>query len=129
MQIKFIKNIEILSSNFTIIWDKKTDGGSFSWGESKIIVGIKSYKKDPLYTFQILSHEMMELILHGMGARFENSRTLSNYLFNFDHQTFCALRYREYPSSVMCTPKKTRLLIPTGITFCILLTFCYCPPK
>ena len=88
MEIRFLKNIEILSSNFAIIWDKKTDAGSFSWTDSTITIGIRSYKKDPLYTFQVLSHEIMEIILVGMGARFENGRTRENYLFNFDHQTF-----------------------------------------
>lgn len=88
MEIKFIKKVEILSSNFDVIWDKTSDGGSFDWNNNTIIVGIKSYKKDPLYTFSILSHEIMEVILVGMGARFGNGRTMDNYLFNFDHQTF-----------------------------------------
>lgn len=88
MRITFLKDIEILSSKFTVTWDKDTDGGSFSWGDSTIVVGIKSYKKDPLYTLSILSHELMEVILTGLGGRFSNSRTADNYLFNFDHQTF-----------------------------------------
>ncbi len=88
IQIKFIKEVEILSSKFSIAWDKKSDEGSFSWSESKIVVGNKSYKNDPLYTFQVLSHELMELILVCMGGRFVNGRTGENYLFNFDHQTF-----------------------------------------
>lgn len=83
-----IKNIEILSSNFKIIYDEKTDSGNFSWPHSTITIGIKSIKTDPLYTLSIISHELMEVILCGMGARFDNSRTASNYLFNFDHQTF-----------------------------------------
>ena len=87
-KLKFIKEIEILSSRFNIVWDKTNDGGSFSWNDSKITIGIKSYSKDPLYTMQILSHEIMEIILVGMGARFSNSRTGDNYLFNFCHQTF-----------------------------------------
>lgn len=86
--IKFIKNIEILSSNFKIIWNKKSDGGSFSWSDGIIEIGIKSYKTDPLYTLNILNHEIMEVILVGLGARFSNGRTMDNYLFNFDHQTF-----------------------------------------
>jgi len=87
-KIKFIKDVEILSSKFSIVWDKTTDGGSFSWSDSKITVGIKSYSKDPIYTMQVLSHEIMEIILVGMGARFSNGRTGDNYLFNFCHQTF-----------------------------------------
>lgn len=88
LELKFIKSIEILSSRFDITWDKTTDGGSFSWNNNSILVGVKSYKKDPLYTFSILSHEIMEVILTGMGGRFDNLRTGDNYLFNFNHQTF-----------------------------------------
>ena len=88
MNIKFIKEIEILSSKFTVVWDKTNDGGTFSWSKSEINIGIKSFKKDPLYTFQILSHELFEIILVGMGARFASGRTSENYLFSFDHQTF-----------------------------------------
>jgi hypothetical protein len=88
MKIKFIKEVEILSSKFNVVWDKTHDGGSFHWGENKITIGIKSYKQDPSYTFSIISHELMELILVMTGGRFSNGRTGDNYLFNFDHQTF-----------------------------------------
>ena len=88
MEIKFIKSVEILSSNFRVIWDKKTDGGNFSWSKGEITVGIKSIKTDPVWALQVLSHEIMEVIFSGMGARFDSSRTGDNYLFNFDHQTF-----------------------------------------
>lgn len=88
MQLRFLKHIEILSCNFKVNWDKTTDGGWFSWEKSELMVGIKSYHKDPSYTFSVLNHEIMELILVSMGGRFYNGRTGDNYLFNFDHQTF-----------------------------------------
>jgi hypothetical protein len=88
MQINFIKKVEILSSELTIKWDKTNDGGSFNLSNAEIAIGIKSYKTDPLYTISVISHEVMEAILVNMGARFMNSRTSDNYLFNFDHQTF-----------------------------------------
>jgi len=88
MKIKFIKQVEILSINFRIEWDKTSDGGYFNCGDSLIKIGIKSYKKDPLYTVGILSHEIMEVILVMMGGRFSSDRNYNSYLFNFDHQTF-----------------------------------------
>lgn len=88
MQIKMISQVDLLASTFNIRWDKTHDGGSFNCSNSEIVIGIKSMKIDPLYTFQILSHEIMEIILVMMGARFANGRTGENYLFNFDHQTF-----------------------------------------
>ena len=88
MEIKKIKKIEILSSNFNIVWNKKHDGGSFDHSKSRIEIGTKSEKIDPIYTFQVISHEIMELILGTLGARYESERLSNNYLFNFNHQTF-----------------------------------------
>jgi len=88
LHIKKLKKIEILSSNFDVIWDKTNDRGSFSWSKSTITVGCKSMHKDPLYTFSVLSHEIMEAILVGKGCRFESGRTGDNFLFNFSHQEF-----------------------------------------
>ena len=88
VKIKMIKEVEILSSTFKIVWDKTNDAGSFNWSNSEIKIGIKSVSKDPSYTLQVISHEVMEIILVGMGGRFVNGRTEENYLFNFDHQTF-----------------------------------------
>lgn len=88
IEIKFLKEITILSSTFKIKWDKTNNGGQFSLSRSEIVVGISCYKNDPSYTFSILTHELMEVILLSMGCRFDNSRTNDNYLFNFDHQTF-----------------------------------------
>lgn len=88
MKLRLIKEIEILSSVFKVKYDKTHNGGTFSWANSDITVGIKSIKTDPSYTFSIISHEIMEIILTGMGGRFNNSRTQDNFLFSFDHQTF-----------------------------------------
>jgi hypothetical protein len=88
MKLKLIKEVEILSSLFSVVYDKTTDGGSYSWRDSEIRIGIRSIKKDPLYTFSVISHEVMEIILVGTGCRFENGRTGDNFLFNFTHQNF-----------------------------------------
>jgi hypothetical protein len=88
MELKLIKKVEILSCSFNVTWDKTHDGGSFSWSESMIIIGIKSYKKDPLYTFSVLNHELMELIYAGMGMRYESPREQAKYRFVFNHQEF-----------------------------------------
>ena len=78
----------ILSSRFEVVYNKSSDGASFSWSEGRITIGVKSVNKDPTYTFSVISHEVMEVILVGMGARFASTRTGENYLFSFDHQTF-----------------------------------------
>lgn len=88
MQINFIKEINILSVKFKIEWDKKCNGGEFSWKNGIIKIGCECSKTDPGYTLSVISHEVMEVILSGMGARFYNGRIDGNYLFNFSHQTF-----------------------------------------
>lgn len=88
MKLKLPTEIEILSSVYQVTYDKKDAGGSFNCAESTIRIGIKTIKNDPNYVFSIISHELMEIILAMMGGRFENMRTIDNYLFNFDHQTF-----------------------------------------
>jgi hypothetical protein len=88
MKIKLIKKIEILSSTFTITYDKKKAGASFSWEKTTMTIGIRDLKNDPIYTLGLISHELMEVILVGMGARLDNGRISDVYLFNFDHQLF-----------------------------------------
>jgi len=88
MKLKFLKEITILSCRFGIIWDKQNDGGAFSISEGSIIIGIKCYKKDPGYTFNVLMHEISEAIHTMMGNRFDNGRISEDYLFNFGHQSF-----------------------------------------
>lgn len=87
-KIKLIKEIEIMSSLFQVEYDKEGDGGKFSLPEAKITIGIKSIKTDPLYTFAVISHEIMEAVLCCMGCRFHSTRTGENYLFNFNHMEF-----------------------------------------
>lgn len=87
VKLNFIKKVTILSGQFDIIWDKTHDGASFSWTDCEIKIGTLSYHKDPVYTLGILSHEIMELIFVGMGARYQSVRD-GTYLFNFSHQTF-----------------------------------------
>lgn len=88
IQINFIKEVTILWSKFKIIYDKNTNWWSFSFWKCEIIIWTKSYNIDPVYMITVISHEILEVILVSMGARFDNERTRENYLFNFDHQTY-----------------------------------------
>jgi len=87
LEIKYIKEIEVLSSKFEVIWDKTMDGGSFDFSKCTITIGIKNVRKDPNYVLSVISHELMELILETMGARYLNGRS-DYFVFNFDHRIF-----------------------------------------
>ena len=88
MLLKLPKNIVILSNNFKITYNKNSNGGYFSWKDNILEIGTKDLNDNPIYVYSVISHEIMEVILVGLGGRFENNRTMNNYLFNFDHQTF-----------------------------------------
>lgn len=87
VKLNFIKKINILSCNFTVVWDNNSDGGSFDWDKAEIKIGIKTYKKDPLYTLHVINHELMELILTSIGGRYHNSRD-HDFVFVFNHLSF-----------------------------------------
>lgn len=88
MRLKRPKELVILSHTFKITYNPKHSGGRFSFSEGIIEIGTKCIKREPLYTFGIISHEVMEVILVAMGCRYDNPRLENAYLFSFNHQSF-----------------------------------------
>lgn len=88
MTLKFPKKVTILGSDFKVEYNKDIDGSAFYLDNSRIIIGTASLKNDPFYTFMMISHEVMEVVLQMMGARYINPRLENHYLFSFNHQTF-----------------------------------------
>jgi len=88
MKIRQIKEFYVLANKITVTYNKTHNGGSFALVEGQMEIGIKCMANDPVYTLSVISHEVMEMIMVLMGARLDNPRMASNYLFNFDHQTF-----------------------------------------
>lgn len=87
MKLKLPKEITVLTDRFDIHYDKTHNGASFSFRDSKMVVGIKAMPHNPIKTLGVISHELMEIILCSMGGRFYNDRISENYLFVFNHQT------------------------------------------
>lgn len=88
MKINQLKQITILSHTFDIVWNKKHAGGSFDFRTSIIEIGTLCLKKEPLYVYSTISHEIMEVIQVIMGTRFTNSREPDKYTFLQSHQEF-----------------------------------------
>jgi hypothetical protein len=86
--IKKIEEITILASKFKIDYNPNHNQGVLNYPEGLIEIGIKCLETDPLFTINIISHEIMEGILIAMGARYEHTLVDNNYLFSFNHQTF-----------------------------------------
>ena len=88
MQIKFPKSIIITSFYFDVVQDKNYGGGSFSCSESKITIGTKYLKKDPHSVFNVICHEIMEVIMVIQMNRYDDASVSGNHKFFQDHKEF-----------------------------------------
>ena len=86
MKIKRLNKISILSSEFTITWNNKHDGGSFSYGDNTIEIG--TYLSSDQEIFMVLCHEIMEICAVEMSVRMRRPDCESDYIFVFDHRQF-----------------------------------------
>ena len=85
MKIKRIKKLRVNSTIFEIGWDKKQNGGSFSYHERTITIGTEGGENR---VFMILNHELMEIVKIEMNVRFTRPDNPSNYIFVYDHCQF-----------------------------------------
>jgi len=84
-----IKKITIGSTDFDIIWDKKTSSGSFSYPDKKkafIKIGVEDHKINPLRTFEIIIHELKEIIQLEQSTRYGRADEARNYEFHYTHK-------------------------------------------
>lgn len=88
MTITFPKKIEVLSYTFKVIQDKSHAGGSFSFSDSEIVIGTKCLHTDPSYTFNVICHELMEIIHVALSTRYDDNSVGGNYKFFQDHKEF-----------------------------------------
>lgn len=88
MIITFPKKIEILSYTFKVVQDKSHAGGSFSFANSEIVIGTKCLDKDPSYTFNVICHELMEIVHVALSTRYDDASVAGNYKFFQDHKEF-----------------------------------------
>lgn len=88
MKIKKLKKIEILGTPFKIKWNDKSSGASFSWFDHTIIIGGEMIEKDPNYVFNIIMHEISELLHVMLNTRYTDPSAQDNYKFFMDHKEF-----------------------------------------
>lgn len=99
MKIKKLKQITIGDVEWCMKWDKKEDGGSFSypWGKKKqkgiIRISIVDEKVNPIRILGILIHELKEIIQVEQSVRYDRGDENKNYEFHYthkDHTDLCA---------------------------------------
>ena len=88
IKFKIPKKINILGSNYKVIRNKSHAGGVFSTGDNTIEIGTRNLKTDPCWTFQILVHEISEIIHVMLCTRYDDYSVKGNYRFFMDHKGF-----------------------------------------
>lgn len=88
IKLRFPKQINIISFNFKVIADKTLGGGSFDINKGEIVIGVKHIKEDPTYVFNVLCHELMEVISELTRTRYSDPSVSGNYKFFWDHKEF-----------------------------------------
>lgn len=86
MRVKRLKSIKINSYTFSIKWDKKENGGWFSYHDYKIVIGIEGNNEDVI--FMILCHELMEICAIEMNVRLRRPDCNDDFIFVYDHRQF-----------------------------------------
>jgi len=92
MKIKKIKKITIGDIVWNIKWDKKEDGGEFSypWGQKKkkpfIRISVVQEKVNPVSVLSILIHELKEIIQAEQCVRYKRTDERDVYEFHYTHK-------------------------------------------
>ncbi|CAN8141017.1 conserved hypothetical protein [uncultured Thiomicrorhabdus sp.] len=92
MKIKRIKQIKINSFVFAIRWTNKHDGGSFDYSPEKRFIEIGTRGDDEAVIFQIINHELLEIVAEEVGVRLKRPDCNGDYIFVYDHrqhETMC----------------------------------------
>ena len=86
MKIKRIKKLKVNSFNFDVKWNKEHCGGSFSYKDRVIEIGVENGHDDEI--FMIICHEVMEVCAVEMAVRFQRPDVGDDYIFMYDHRQF-----------------------------------------
>lgn len=87
MKLKFPKKITILGENYKIIYNKNKSGGWFNGDSFEIGIGLKYLEKNQVVVFNIICHEIMELITTLTCTRYTDNGA-ADYKFFMSHKEF-----------------------------------------
>jgi hypothetical protein len=84
MKIKRIKKLKVNSYLFNLVWDSASYGGSFSYEKLNITIGVKSKIDEEI--FEIICHELLEIVAVEMRTRLSRPDCGDDYIFVYDHR-------------------------------------------
>ena len=90
MKLKKLKKIKINTVVFDIKWDKKSHDGSFLFGTDVAEIEIGCAGTD-VEAFNILCHEIFEIVAIMNWVRYRRPDCESDYLFSYDHRQHAAM--------------------------------------
>lgn len=80
--------LTIVNEVFTVIQEPYRNGGSFNYADNTITVGTKLLEDQPAYVFEVLCHEIAEVIHVKVNTRYEATGSEKDYLFSQSHKEF-----------------------------------------
>ena len=80
------KHIDIFGCRFKVKFDRKLEGGDFSWKDETMTIGGRYGEEG-----KVLLHEIIEVILCELHFRFYGQEKSMPYTFHFDHDGLCPL--------------------------------------
>lgn len=86
VRVKRLKKVRINCRDFSIEWSKKTSGGSFNFTDRVITIGLKHNIETEI--FEVLCHELMEIVMCEMYVRLSRPDCDTDYIFVLDHRQF-----------------------------------------
>ena len=89
MKFKKLKEIDIIGHTFKIVWEPKKFGGSFDFDGWVMKIGCGDIKENnPQITWQILMHEISEIVHAILNTRYVDRGTSEDYKFFMSHKEF-----------------------------------------
>ena len=88
MKLKFPKTVTITSITFNVRKDNNSDGASLDLANREIKIGTKHLTTDPNYVFELICHELMEIVCILTSTRYDDYCVTEKYKFFMDHKKF-----------------------------------------
>jgi hypothetical protein len=88
MKLQFPNEIQVMSYTFKVTQDPNNAGGYFSFADSIITIGTKFIKSDPSSVFNVICHEILEVIHVATCTRYDDNSVGGDYKFFSTHKEF-----------------------------------------
>lgn len=89
MKLKKIRKLKVGPRAFSVKWDASHSGGSFDYADLTLNIG--TYKNSSAEIFEIILHELTEMVCCEMSVRLQRPDCTGDYIFVYDHRQHTAI--------------------------------------